>query len=96
VRELLTRVLARAHLTVDPAYEINHISSALAFARAGLGIAVLPVSSIELTSEKLVRCIPIKSAELTRQISILKKSGRSLTPTAEAFVGSLIQLSGTH
>jgi DNA-binding transcriptional LysR family regulator len=61
------------------------------FARAGLGIAVLSESSIELLSERLVRCIQIKSADLTRRISILRKSGRSLTPTAEAFVQSLIK-----
>jgi len=91
VRELFARALARARLTADPAYEVNYISSALAFTRAGLGIAVLPESSVGLVPERLVRCIPIKSADLTRHISILRKSGRSLTPTAEAFVQSLIK-----
>jgi len=91
VRELLSRALARANLTVDPAYELIYISSALAFARAGLGLAVLPESSIELTAEKILRCVPIKSADLKRQISILKKRGRSLTPPAAAFIVSLTE-----
>jgi LysR family transcriptional regulator, carnitine catabolism transcriptional activator len=74
---------------MSPAFETNSMSTALALARAGLGIAVLPESATDRSFEKVLHRVPLRCPDLTRQISIITKSGRSLTPPAAKFVSIL-------
>lgn len=91
VRKLFEQALARANLKLVPAFETNQMSTALAFARAGLGLAILPYCAAEPSRENALCRIPLRGSGVKRQISIITKSGNTLTPAAMEFVALLLR-----
>jgi LysR family transcriptional regulator, carnitine catabolism transcriptional activator len=89
VRKLFERALVRSGAAVQVAFETHYMSTALALARAGLGLAVLPESAADPIIEGGLVRVPLRSLDLKRQISIITKTGRSLTPPAAKFVSVL-------
>ena len=73
-----------------PAYEVTYMSTAVGLVRAGLGIAILPSSAIELELAG-VTSRPIARAPMAREISVVRKGGRSLVPAARHFVSALAE-----
>jgi DNA-binding transcriptional LysR family regulator len=61
-------------------------------AHAGLGVAVLPESALQVASHPALRIVPVSSPALTRKIGIIGKPGRSLSPAAVKLVDVLRQL----
>ena len=91
VRSLVDRAFAdRGHLAV-PAYEVTYMSTAIGLVRAGLGIAILPSTAIELRLEAELPSLSIQEPILCRSITLVLKVGRSLPPAAEALRDMLIQ-----
>jgi DNA-binding transcriptional LysR family regulator len=91
VRSLVDRAFAdRGHLAV-PAYEVTYMSTAIGLVRAGLGIAILPSTAIELRLDPDIRSPCIREPVLRRSITLVLKVGRSLPPAAEALRDMLIQ-----
>jgi LysR family transcriptional regulator, carnitine catabolism transcriptional activator len=91
VRSLVDRAFAdRGHLAV-PAYEVTYMSTAIGLVRAGLGIAILPSTAIELRLDTELPSLSIQEPVLRRPITLVLKVGRSLPPAAEAFRDMLIQ-----
>jgi DNA-binding transcriptional LysR family regulator len=91
VRSLVDRAFAdRGHLAVS-AYEVTYMSTAIGLVRAGLGIAILPSTAIELRLETELPSLSIQEPILHRSITLVLKVGRSLPPAAEALRDMLIQ-----
>jgi DNA-binding transcriptional LysR family regulator len=89
VRKLVDRAFESiGHLAV-PAYEATYMSTAASLVKAGLGITILPSSALTMGELTGLRSRPIKHAALTRDIGIIQKSGRSLSPAAESFLDSV-------
>jgi DNA-binding transcriptional LysR family regulator len=86
VRSLVDRAFEKSGDLPSPAYEVTYMSTAIALAKAGLGIAILP-SSAALEGKQLsrLRSRPIRDDGLTRNIALIRKTGRSLSPAAERF-----------
>jgi DNA-binding transcriptional LysR family regulator len=90
VRSLVDRAFAdRGHLAV-PAYEVTYMSTAIGLVRAGLGIAILPSTAIELRLETELPSLSIQQPILRRSITLVLKVGRSLPPAAETLRDMLI------
>ncbi len=86
VRQIVDRAFDAANLAPIVAQEATYLSTAIAMARAGLGVAVLP----ESTAAPGAMCVmPIQRPALRRQVAILSRRGRSLSPAAEALVALL-------
>jgi DNA-binding transcriptional LysR family regulator len=95
-RIMLDDALAAVNRLVMPACEVTYISTAVGMVRAGLGLAILSSLSIRATNLKSisdVRSRRIDDPAFVRRISLIKKAGRSLTPSAQAFVDLLIESS---
>ncbi|WP_202684762.1 LysR substrate-binding domain-containing protein [Skermanella mucosa] len=84
VRRLTDRAFDLGHLAA-PAYEVTYMSTALGLVRAGLGIAILPSTAIELRLDPAIPSLRIAEPRLRRSITLVLKTGRSLPPAAEAF-----------
>ena len=97
VREAVEAIAHRERLLLHTRYEANYMPTALAFVRAGLGIAILPESAANLDSEAFAK-IPLKNRFSTRQIELLQKKSSTLSPAAEIFAKHLrsnfVQLKG--
>lgn len=88
VRAVFDRACAAARLRVVPAYEATYMSTAVAMVRAGLGIAVLPESAVDLRVAPLL-ATRRTDPPLLRPIMLVQRAGRSLSPAAAAFRDAL-------
>jgi LysR family carnitine catabolism transcriptional activator len=89
VRALFDRACAARGIAVSAAYEATYISTVLALVRAGLGVGVLPASSVEAGGDPGLVARPVTDADLGRRIVLVRRAGRSISPAAEAFVEAL-------
>jgi DNA-binding transcriptional LysR family regulator len=89
VRQILERTLAEARLPIQVAQEVTYMSTAIGMVDAGLGVAVLPEAAIGGDAGRRLRRIAIREPELTREVAILTRRGRSRSPATERLVEAL-------
>jgi DNA-binding transcriptional LysR family regulator len=82
VRGLVDGALRRERLVAHVAQEATYMTTALGMVAAGLGVAILPEAAMTSAPES-VRRVAIRRPVLTRQIGILTRAGRSLSPAAQ-------------
>lgn len=74
-----------------PAQEVSHISTAMAMAAAGLGLAILPAYALKAggaAGQGLVG-VPLQEPQVSRELSLAQLKQRSLSPAARALVEHL-------
>jgi DNA-binding transcriptional LysR family regulator len=91
VRKLVERALDRDGLDMQLAAEANYISTAVGLVRAGLGVAILPQSSIHSSDCTGLAVAPIADSGMVRKIGLIRLTGKTLSPAAAAFVDFLRQ-----
>jgi DNA-binding transcriptional LysR family regulator len=89
VRMLVDKIGARVKCTVNPAYEAVYNSTVLGFARDGLGVAIMPESTVDIVADPSLRAIKIHRPAIERRISIITRRGHSLSKAASIFVDTL-------
>lgn len=89
VREAVEAIAHRERLALDTRYETNFMPTALAFVRAGLGIAILPESAAGSGTAEFMR-IPLNNKSSTREIELLQRRGSTLSPAAESLAQHLL------
>jgi LysR family carnitine catabolism transcriptional activator len=91
VRSSIDIAAAGAGVRLDIAYEVSLLTTALAMAASGLGPAVLPASMLDyagppnLVARRLVR------PSVARNVAVVTRQGRSLSPAAAAFADLLVR-----
>jgi DNA-binding transcriptional LysR family regulator len=93
-RTVLDAAFAAAGQFVKPVCEVSYTSTAIGMVRAGLGLAMLGslvVSASNLYSFPDVMSRRIDHPDLVLPISLIRKTGRSLSPSSQAFVDMLIK-----
>jgi DNA-binding transcriptional LysR family regulator len=89
VRRLVDRAFESIGKLPVPAFEATYMSTAAGMVKAGLGVALLPSSAFETGELAGLRSRPIKHSALTREIGVIQKYGRSLSPASESFLSTL-------
>ncbi|HEX8190650.1 MAG TPA: LysR family transcriptional regulator [Pyrinomonadaceae bacterium] len=89
VRKLVDRAFESIGELVPPVLEATYMTTAAGMVRAGLGVTILPTAALEMGDLSGLRSRLIKNPELTREIGVIQKVGRSLSPAAESFLKSL-------
>ena len=89
VRHLTERAFARNGLVLEPAFEAKYMSTALGIIAHGLGIGTLPSSAVSMVQQAGLSHADIRGPVMKRQIGIMSRRGRSLSPAAEALVEAL-------
>ena len=92
-REIFETALKREGIAIFPAYEANYVTTVVGMVHSGLGIAVLPGGAAELGINAHIRRIPIAKPALSREICLLQKKGRCLSPAAGKMIDVLRQSS---
>jgi DNA-binding transcriptional LysR family regulator len=62
------------------------MTTAIGMVHAGLGIAILPESAVTPGTAAHVRMLPIRDPDMTREIGLLRRRERSLSPAAERLI----------
>ena len=83
LRGNLERELAARGLAFDIRYEILHAHTLVAFARAGLGVAILPRVTVPAKLGSRLRAVPIVDPKLERTLDVITLRGHSLSPAAQ-------------
>lgn len=89
IRPLTEAVFLEQGLAVRPAFECANIAIIGALVDAGLGISAVPRLALRLLDARTLAAIPLGSPKLGRQIGIVTRTGRSLSPAAQAFIEQL-------
>ena len=94
-RTVLDAAFAAAGRLVKPVCEVRYTATAIGMVRAGLGIALLGslvISASNLRSFPELQSRAIDNPKLALYIKLLRKAGRSLSPSAQAFVDLMIKM----
>ena len=82
LRNTLNRELASRGLEIKNAFEVIQVQTMLAFAQAGLGVAILPRIMIPMPLEGELQALPITKPILERRLCLITLKGNSLSPAA--------------
>lgn len=85
IRELMDESFAKVDVVARAAYEVSHITTAIMLAQSGLGIAILPSYVWGFARAFNIISKPLFEPHVTRQVTIIRSSSRSLSPAAEEF-----------
>jgi DNA-binding transcriptional LysR family regulator len=75
IRTLIDGILYEKSLALNVAYELQNAFTALSFASAGLGVALLPSIAIEMAKFDGFRVVPFSEPEAVRAIGIISARG---------------------
>jgi LysR family transcriptional regulator, carnitine catabolism transcriptional activator len=89
VRRLTEQAFAHNGLVLEPAFEAKYMSTAVGIIAHGLGIGTLPSSAVSMVRHAGLAHAEIRGPVMKRQIGIMTRRGRSLSPAAEALVAAL-------
>lgn len=94
VRELTDAACLRIDSVMSPRFEVAHLATAGALVASGLGVTALPTLTLPMmnTTELVRREISDFGAK--RRIGLVRRNGRTLSPTAAAFVQVVRNSSG--
>lgn len=85
IRRLVDTIFARNGIDIDYVFTVRSIATVLAFVESGLGVAVLPSYALALKGERRIQALPLNNPSVDRDICLIKRRGRSLTPAAKRF-----------
>lgn len=91
VRSSIDVAAASAGVRLDIAYEVTLLTTALAMAASGLGPALLPASILAHADHERLVARRLIRPTVARNISVVTRQGRSLSPAAQAFADLLVR-----
>jgi DNA-binding transcriptional LysR family regulator len=86
IRVQIDQALSQQGKRLIPTYEVTLINTALAMTAQGLGLAILPSTMLPADQFPMLVAKPLTRPTITRQVSLLQRTGRTLSPAAKAFV----------
>lgn len=89
-RVFLDYQLLKRGINISGTYEVRHLSTAIGLVAAGVGVAILPSSTLEEGARPGVRRIPLTSPTIKRKIVVIRKRNSTLSPAASAFFDLLM------
>ena len=86
VRELLDAACLRLGTALAPRFEVAHLATAGALVAAGLGVTALPTLTLPVLNMGDLIERPVAGFGARRRIGLVRRTGRTLSPAASAFV----------
>lgn len=96
VRRAVHHALEAEGLDVAIACEVAYLSTAIGMVKAGLGVAILPISTRQAAHCGDLEHRPVRSATLTRRLGLMTRARATPSPAAQAFIGLLRGLPASH
>lgn len=92
IRPMMEQAYRENGLTLRPAIEASHLSSAEGLALQGLGVAVMPSTRTETISDPRLSALPITDPVMTRNLVLMQRRGRSLSTAARVLRDMVIKI----
>jgi DNA-binding transcriptional LysR family regulator len=94
-RLVLDRAFAGLQMGKNSVCEARHVTTVLGLVEAGLGIAVVPSIAMPISAHPILAKVRLVEPEVIRQMGVLKRRGRTLTPVALELEQRIRELPGT-
>ncbi|MEN3346535.1 MAG: hypothetical protein V7632_170 [Bradyrhizobium sp.] len=94
IRELVDGTLARKGLKIAPKWQVSLLTTALSMTAHGLGISILPGYLIPHLQYPMLVAVPLRDPVVRRNLSVIFRSGSSLSPAARAFIETFKRAGG--
>lgn len=91
-RLLLDQALAGAARRPEAIYEAEHVTTLLGLVEAGLGVAAVPSLAMPGRDHPLLVSVPLTDPEVTRRVGLIRKRGRSLSPSAQQLYDFFLEM----
>ncbi|KPB71761.1 LysR family transcriptional regulator [Pseudomonas cannabina] len=66
----------------DSICETRHVTTMIGLVEAGLGVAAVPSIAMPMTAHPFLVSVPLVAPEVIRNVGVIKRRGRTLTPAA--------------
>lgn len=86
LRRRLDEIVSTLGIELDIRVEVVHVNTLLAFARAGVGVALVPRIALPPRLGSRLRVIAITNPVLERSLDIITLRGRQISPAAQHLV----------
>ncbi|MNR49447.1 LysR substrate binding domain protein [compost metagenome] len=77
-------------------YEAKHVTTLLGLVEAGLGVAAVPSLAMPGKDHPTLVSIPLIEPIVTRQMGLIKRRGKSLSPAAQQLYDLLVATRSTR
>lgn len=84
-RMLIDQALARTNKPLGWFCEVRHLSTALGFVEAGLGVTAVPASALPARDHPLLTAVPLVDPTVSRVLGTVRRQGARISPAAEFF-----------
>lgn len=81
-RLVLDQALTRLPSQKPSICETRHVTTMIGLVEAGLGVAAVPSIAMPMTAHPFLVSVPLVEPEVIRNVGLLKRRGRTLTPAA--------------
>ena len=89
IRELIDATLARKGRKIVPAWEVAFLTTALSMTAQGLGVTITPSYLVAYLQYPMLVAVPLRNPVVRRNLTVIWRAGRSLSPAARRFVDLL-------
>jgi len=89
IRPLIDLSAAKAGVSLNVINEVAFLSTALWMTGCGLGVAVMPAAYVTYSRDPGLMAKTLTAPKVSRDISVVTKRGRSLSPAARCFIDVL-------
>lgn len=94
VRQLVDQTAARVGVSLRVVHEVSFQTTGVWLARSGLGVAIMPSAYATNPTPPDLVVKPLTAPRVGRDLYVVTKHGRSLSPACAAFIGILRELGG--
>ena len=91
-RLLLDQALAHVPDRKQSIYEAQHVTTMIGMVEAGLGVAAVPSLALPDHDHQLLVSVPLEEPVVTRQVGLIRRRGRSLSPSAQQLYDFLVEM----
>ncbi len=93
-RLLLDQALAHVPGRPQSIFETQHVTTTLGMVEAGLGVAAVPALAMPAADHPLLVSVPLVDPIVTRNVGLIRRKSRSLSPTAQQLYEFLMDMKG--
>lgn len=95
-RLLLDQALAGVAQQPSSIYETQHVTTMLGLVEAGLGVAAVPSLAMPNKDHPLLVGVPLVEPAVVRQVGLIRRKGRILSPAAQQFYDFFLEMRTAH
>nr|WP_284502765.1 MULTISPECIES: LysR family transcriptional regulator [unclassified Caballeronia] len=93
-RLLLDQALSAVSPRAPSVCETRHVTTMLGLVEAGLGVAAVPSMAMPGRNHHILTSVPLIDPVVKRRVGIVRRRGRTLTPAAQEFHQTILDMRG--